>query len=244
MYYQLYGNGRPILLLHGGAGTIEESFARQLSYLSAHRLLIAPEQQGHGRTRDIDAPFDYVAMADQTAELLRGLNLTNVDVLGWSDGGIIGLLLAARHPDLVRRLVVTGASTRPIAESFSAVTAAQVESWKPDADSAGLARYKRLFADSASHFPVFVAKIKELWLKHPTDIELGPQVLHRINTPVLIIDGDHNSVRLDHTIALFHNIPGAELLIVPGTGHHTLRDAADWVNPIILAFLDRNVIVH
>jgi pimeloyl-ACP methyl ester carboxylesterase len=240
MYYQLYGKGRPLLLLHGGSSTIEESFPRQLAYFSAHRLLIAPEQQGHGRTRDIDGPLDYVIMAENTAQLLAQLRVTNVDILGWSDGGIVGLLVATKHPELVRRLVVTGASSLPLAESFGPSIAAEVESWKPEADSQGLARYVRRFADSAGHYPIFVAKLKELWLRHPTPAELGAAALAHINAPTLVIDGDHGSVRLEHTIALYRGLPKASLLIVPGTGHNTLGERSDWLNPIIQAFLDRD----
>jgi pimeloyl-ACP methyl ester carboxylesterase len=239
MYYQVYGSGQPMLLLHGGTSTIEQSFPKQLAYFSAHRVLIAPEQQGHGRTRDIDAPLDYVAMADNTAQLLQQLRLKNVDVLGWSDGGIVGLLLAARHPELVRRLVVTGASTLPLAEAFGPSIAAEVEASRPEADTQSIANYSRRFADSINHYPIFAAKIKNLWLHHPTLTELGPAVLARVGVPTLVIDGDHGSARLEHTISLYRNLPRAELLIVPGTGHNTLGEHPEWLNPIILAFLDR-----
>ena len=240
MYYQLYGQGRPLLLLHGGSSTIEESFPKQVAYFSAHRLIIAPEQQGHGRTRDIEGPLDYVVMAENTAQLLSQLRVTNIDILGWSDGGIVGLLIAARHPERVRRLVVTGASTLPVAESFGSAAAAEVESWKPEGDSQGLARYTRLFADPASHYPLFVAKLKELWLRHPTSAELGVGVLAHITAPTLVIDGDHGSVRLEHTIALYRGLPKAHLLIVPGAGHNTLGERPDWLNPVIRAFLERD----
>ena len=244
MYYQVYGSGQPMLLLHGGSVTIEESFAKQLAYFSAHRLLIAPEQQGHGRTRDIDAPFDYVVMADDTAQLLQQLRLKNVDVLGWSDGGILGLLLAARHPELVRRLVVTGASTLPLAEAFVPSVVAEVEANGPDTDSESIAIYSRRFADPVSRYPIFAAKIKDLWLHHPTATELGPGVLARIKVPALVMDGDRESARLEHTISLYRSLPKAELMIVPGTGHDTLGEHPEWLNPIILAFLNRHSDKH
>ena len=239
MHYEIYGQGQPLLLLHGGGNTIEGSFPKQLAFFSRHRLLIAPEQQGHGRTRDLDTPLNYVVMADNTAELLDQLRLRNVDVLGWSDGGIVGLLLAARRPDLVRRLVVTGASTLPLLDSFGPSWVSGLEGWKPEADSEGRADYARRSADSASHYSIFVAKIKDLWLHHPTTEELGPAVLGRIHAPTLVIDGDRGSALPEHTLALFRSVKGAELLIVPGTGHNTLGERPAWLNPIILEFLDR-----
>ena len=241
MYYQEYGSGKPMLLLHGGGVTIEESFAKQLAYFSAHRLLIAPEQQGHGRTHDIDAPLDYGAMTDDTAELLKQLRLKKVDVIGWSDGGILGLLLAARYPKLVRRLVVTGASTLPIGEAFVPSVVAEFEAEGPETDSPSIAIYSRRFADQVSHYPVFAAKIRDLWLHHPTAMELGPDVLARIKAPTLVMDGDRESARLEHTIAIYRNLAKGELLIVPGTGHDTLGEHPEWLNPIILAFLDRRL---
>lgn len=242
MYYELYGHGRPMLLLHGGSETIEESFHNQLAYFSAHRLLIAPEQQGHGHTRDIDAPLDYGVMADNTAQLLQQLGTKDVDILGWSDGGIVGLLLAAKHPELVRRLVVTGASILPVRQAFGADIEAQVTAWKPD--SQGIANYARRFVDSVSHYPVFIDKLKDLWLKHPTEAELGPQILARIHAPTLVIDGDRESALLEHTISIYRNLAEAQLLIVPGTGHNTLGTHPEWLNPVILAFLDHRASTH
>lgn len=242
MHYETYGQGSPLLLLHGGSNTIEGSFPKQLRFFSAHRSLIAPEQQGHGRTRDLDTPLSYVVMADNTAQLLDKLGLKNVDVLGWSDGGNVGLILAARRPDLVRRLVVTGANSLPLLESFGPSAVAEVEAWKPEADSEGRANYAKQSADSISHYAIFVAKLKDLWLHHPTAQELGPDVLARIKAPTLVIDGDHGSALPEHTIALFRSIKGAQLLIVPGTGHNTLGERPEWLNPIILDFLDRALV--
>jgi pimeloyl-ACP methyl ester carboxylesterase len=236
MYYQLYGSGSPVLLLHGGFNTVEETFPRQLGPLSATHLLIAPEQQGHGRTPDIDAPLDYVDMADKTAELLKRLALGRVDVLGLSDGGIVGLLLASRHPGLVRHLAVTGASTLPLQASFTPDVTAEAQSWDPATDTAGMARYRREFADPPAHYQVIVAKLKELWLRHPTDEELGPAVLHRIRAPTMVMAGDHDGVLLEHTIAIWRNIDHAELFIVPGTSHNTLGEHPEWLNPMVEAF--------
>ena len=238
MYYQLYGRGRPLLLLHGGGATIEESFAGQLGYFAPSHLIVAPEQQGHGRTHDVEGPLDYVEMAEQTAELLRQLRIDGADVLGWSDGGIVGLLLAIRHPELVRRLAVTGASNLPLQEAVTPETLAEIEAWKPEEDREGRARYVRVFADSASHYLVFIGKLKEMWLRQPTAQELGAAELAKIAAPTLIIAGDHDVIRLEHTLQIYHAIPKAQLLIVPGTGHDTLVKRPAWLNPILRAFFD------
>ena len=237
MYYELRGAGQPLLLLHGGSETINESFCEQLGPFAEHHLVIAPEQQGHGHTKDIDAPLDYVVMAENTAQLLQQLKLKDVDIVGWSDGGILGLLLAARHPQLVRRLAVTGASFHPIREAAVPKVAAEVVSWDPKTDSEGRDNYARRFADAVTHYPIFIEKIKDLWMHHPTEDELGPKILEQIQAPTLVIDGDRDSARLEHTIALYRYLPNAQLLIVPCTGHDTLGTHPEWLNPIILRFL-------
>jgi pimeloyl-ACP methyl ester carboxylesterase len=238
MYYRLYGHGRPLLLLHGGGMTTEESFAGQPAYFASSRMIVAPEQMGHGRTRDIDGPLDYVAMAEQTAELLGQLHISGADVLGWSDGGIVGLLLAVRHPDLVGRLAVSGASTRPVRDALTSQALAELEAWKPQENREGQARYARLFADSARHHPVFIGKLKDMWFHQPTERELGTAALAKITAPTLVIAGDQDAIRLEHTLDLYHAIPKAQLLIVPGTGHDTVVKRAAWLNPILQTFFD------
>jgi pimeloyl-ACP methyl ester carboxylesterase len=236
MYYQLYGRGRPLVLLHGGGSTIEESFSQQIPYFARSRLIVAPEQAGHGRTRDLAGPLSYAEMAEHTAALLDTLHIENADVLGWSDGGDVGLILAVRHPRLVHRLAVTGANITPAADSDTPEVLAEIQGWNPSEDKDGQARYGRLSADSAAHFVVFAEKLKQLWLTHPTPDDLGPGILKRIQIPTLVMAGDHDVIRLEHTVGLFRSLPRARLLIVPNSPHNTLNEHADWLNPLIASF--------
>jgi pimeloyl-ACP methyl ester carboxylesterase len=236
MYYQIYGRGRPLLLLHGGMGTIEESFGRQIPFFARSRLVVAPEQVGHGRTHDVVGPLSYAAMAENTAALLDSLHIEHADVLGWSDGGDVGLILAARYPRLVRRLAVTGANITPAADSDTPEVLSEIQTWNPAEDTAGMARYRRLFADSSAHYVTFVEKMKQLWLTHPTPNELSAGILKRIRTPTLVMAGDQDVIRLEHTISIFRDLPEARLLIVPKSPHNTLREHADWLNPLIASF--------
>src|SRR5882762_7536989 len=110
MYFEIHGQGRPILLLHGGIGGLS-FWSKTLPALAKEHRVIAPEQMGHGRTADLPSrQFSYPQMAEDTAALLAQLGVESVDVVGMSDGGIVGYLLAINHPSLVRRLVTSGAN--------------------------------------------------------------------------------------------------------------------------------------
>ena len=238
MYYERYGQGRPIVFLHGGASTIQASFGRQLAEFARDHTVIVPEQRGHGHTGDVPGPYRYADMADDTADLLDRLGVTSADVVGWSDGGNIGLLLAVRRPDLVRRLVVSGANVLPGSRAITREMQAILRDYRAEADTARQAEYARLSGDSAGGWAVAIGKLKRLWLEHPTPDELGLADLARIRAPTLVMAGDHDVIRLDHTLEIFRAIPGASLYIVPATEHATFRDRPAWVNPVIREFLD------
>src|SRR3954467_4959966 len=111
MYYEIHGSGEPLILLHGAYMTID-TMGEIVPALAETRRVIAVEQQGHGRTADVDRPLTYEQMADDTAALVRPLAIGTVDVVGYSMGGGIALQLAIRHPDVVRKLVVASATFR------------------------------------------------------------------------------------------------------------------------------------
>ncbi len=113
IYYAMRGTGPTIVFLHGGGDSGEHSFARQLDVFSEHHHIVAPDQVGQGRTPDVSGPLTYTAMMEDTAELLQRLKLKHADIVGFSDGGILALMLAIRHPDLVRRLVISGVNIAP-----------------------------------------------------------------------------------------------------------------------------------
>lgn len=238
MYYEQYGRGRPLVLLHGGASTIQRSFGRQLADLARGRTVIAPEQRGHGHTRDVPGPYRYADMADDTAELLDRLGIRDADLVGWSDGANIGLLLAVRRPDLVRRLVISGANVIPGAQAISAETQAMIRDYRPGDDTARAAEYARQSGDSAAGWAVVIGKLTRLWLEHPTPDEIRPADLARIRTPTLVMAGDRDAIRLAHTIEIYRALPNASLFILPATGHATFRDRPAWIDPVIRAFLD------
>ena len=106
MYYEIYGSGKPLVLLHGAFNTINMAFGMLIPELSKTRQVIAVELQGHGRTADIDRPFSFESMADDVAALLKYLKKDSADIFGYSMGGGVAWQLAIRHPRLVRKLVI------------------------------------------------------------------------------------------------------------------------------------------
>src|SRR5262249_17294020 len=115
MYYEVHGTrsgaGRPLILLHGAMSTIEVDFGKVLPALAENRQVIGIEQQGHGHTADIDRPLSYEQMAEDTAALLRHLNIKNADFFGYSQGGAIAMLVAMRYPELVGKFVFAGGTS-------------------------------------------------------------------------------------------------------------------------------------
>jgi len=163
--------------------------------------------------------LSYSSMMQDTAELLRGMKIHRVDVIGFSDGGILALMLAARHPELVRRLVISGVNIAP----------------------EGLTEEHRegLIAAQSPTPSNIDEKLTQLWLTSPTLSDLNPAVLAAIQKPVLVVSGDRDAIRLEHTLQIFHALPQGELCILPGTDHGTFSGRPEWINPIVSNFLDR-----
>jgi pimeloyl-ACP methyl ester carboxylesterase len=219
IYYAVRGSGPTLVLLHGGGDSGEHSFARQLDVFSEHHFIVAPDQVGQGRTPDVPGPLSYTAMMEDTAELFRVLKLRKVDVVGFSDGGILALMLAIRHPELVRRLVISGVNIAP-------------EGLRPE-------DLEELRATQIPKPKTINEKLAHLWFTSPTEAELSLSLLATISQPVLLISGDRDAITLEHTLKIFHALADAQLCVLPGTDHATFSGRSEWLNPIIDEFLNR-----
>lgn len=218
--YAVSGEGPTLVLLHGGGDSGEHSFERQISVFAERYRIIAPDQVGQGRTPDVAGSLSYTGMMEDTAALLRSLKLEHVDVMGFSDGGILALMLAVRHPDLVRRLVISGANIAP-----EGLTSENL---------------RELQAGDIAKPTTIDAKLAHLWLTSPTQAELNPTLLATIAQPVLVISGDRDDIKLEHTLEIYRALPHAELCVLPGTDHATFSGRSEWLNPIIGHFLSRS----
>ena len=249
MYYEIHGSGAPLILLHGAYMTVDMMGAL-VSGLAESRTVIAAEQQGHGRTADVDRPITYEQMADDTAALLRHLEVEQADVIGYSMGGGIALQLAIRHPALVRKIVVASASYR--SDGMPAEALAMFPSITPElfAGSPIEEAYLRL-APNPGDFPILVEKLKQL---DTTPFAWPEEDIRSIAAPTMIVLGDSDGVRLEHAVELFKlrgggvmgdlaGMPDAQLAVLPGTTHFIppgfgVLDRAAWLLPMVAAFLD------
>jgi len=231
VYYETYGRGPTLVLLHGGAGSGAQ-FAKQVPVLSKKFRLVVPDACAQGRTTDRPGPLTYHLMAEDVRALLDHLHVRHANVLGWSDGGVVALDLAMHHPERVDRVVTFGANFR--ADGLNAPDVA----WNRTATAADFGPEMRAFYDSVApdsdHYEVAMNKVIALWRDEPNwnEADLG-----RIRARTLIVAGEHDVVRPDHTEALARAIPGATLWIVPGASHSVLQEQPEVVNPRILSFL-------
>jgi pimeloyl-ACP methyl ester carboxylesterase len=230
MYYEQKGSGPPVVLLHGGLGNTND-FAKQIDDLARQHRIIAIEQVGHGRTADTSEPFSYDRMVEDTATLLTQLKIQRADIIGFSDGGIVGLLLARKHPPLVRRLVASGSNIRPILEVQKRLQQMTAEEMAAKFPAATREAYERLSPDGPRHWPIVVGKAKDLWA---TRVMVD---LAAIQVPVLIVSGDRDVIPLEHSIEIFRTLPNAQFCVILGTGHDTFQEAPGILNPIIEVFL-------
>lgn len=216
LYYEIRGSGHPLLLLHGGGASVSESFSQQLDAFSAQYQIIAPEQVGQGHSPDIPGPLSYSAMMEDTAALLEQLHVSDVDIVGWSDGGIIALMLAVNYPQLVHRVVISGANIAP-----DGLLDGEIEALRNTAET-------------------MPDKLRELWMHSPASNELNVKLLQALNKPVLVLAGDHDVIKLEHTMEIYRALPDAQLSVLPNTGHATFEQRSDMVNPMVLQFLAQN----
>jgi pimeloyl-ACP methyl ester carboxylesterase len=215
MYYETYGpqRGVPLVLLHGGGSTIDVTWGRILPFLARDRRVIAVEEQAHGRTSDRDAPVRFETSADDVAALLKHLKVEQADVFGFSNGASVGLQVAIRHPQAVRKLV--------FASSITKKAGAQPQLWEL-IKTADIANMPQPLKDAFLKVNPDPAKLKTMHdkdaerMRHFTDVPDAD--LREIRAPTLILIGDHDIVKPEHAVELTHLIPGARLMVLVG-GH-------------------------
>ncbi len=233
LHYEVYGNGHPLVLMHGNGGWIND-LRNQIPEFAKYFKVIAVDSRAQGFSTDSDKELSFSLMASDVAQLLDSLKIDSAYVLGWSDGGIVGLELGLRYPKKIAKLVTVGANFVP---DSTALPAAMIEEMKTFS-FAKLDSATQRDIIAHSHFPeragLIFDKLNRLDLYHP---HFTIEQLHSINVPTLVMAGDHDIIIDTHTLKLFHALPHAELCIMPGAGHGFLLTHPSLANEIIKNFL-------
>lgn len=230
LYYAVTGQGSPVILLHGGLAN-SDYWGLQVPELAKHHRVIVVDSRGHGRSTRNAQPYGYDLMTDDIVGLMDHLHIAKADIVGWSDGAIIGLDMAMRHKDRVGKVFafapnVTTRGVKPGIENnlvFAAYIARAGE------------EYKKL-SKTPNDYPAFVKQIGGMWQSQP---EWRDEALGKISAQVLIADGDHDEAidraHLEHIAAV---IPNAGLLILPTVSHFAFLQAPKEFTDAVIHFLN------
>ncbi|GAA4732840.1 alpha/beta fold hydrolase [Flavisolibacter ginsenosidimutans] len=225
MYAETYGQGQPLLIIHGNGGSID-NFVNQIPYFSKKYKVIVADSRAQGKSTDTGDSLSYEMMADDYAALLDAMKIDSAFVIGWSDGGINGLLLSIRHPQKVKKLAVTGANLWP---DTTAVFQDVEDLVMPEYLS--LKNNQNKNAQQKNNW-----KLMRLLIEEP---HISLESLHTISVPTLVIGGDHDVIKPEHTLLIAQNIPNSYLWILPNSGHSTPLVYKDEFNQKIDDFFNR-----
>ncbi|OXA66238.1 alpha/beta hydrolase [Flavobacterium aquatile] len=243
MYYEIYGQGQPLVLIHGGGSTIQSNFEKIIPLFAKNRKVVAVELQAHGRTSDRNADLTFEQDADDIATLLKNLNIDKADFFGFSNGGTTTLQIAIRHPEIVNKIVLGSALAKRsgVPEWFwGFMEQAKLENMPEQLKTA----YKQVATDTSG-----------LQVMHDRDAkrmvnfkDIPDEQIKSIKASTLIIIGDKDIITLEHAIELHRQIENSELAIIPG-GHGeyigeitTLKSdtkESEFVVPMIEKFLNK-----
>lgn len=233
IYYEEYGSGLPLLLLHGGFGSIHD-FQQVIPELSNHFRVIAVDSPGHGRSEQADS-LGFELMANYISEIIDKLQLDSVYVIGYSDGGITALLLASRRHTKVKRVIASGANSKmsgldpQVLEYLNMVNPEFIETYQQE-----------WLQDYQSKSPN-----KENWKKFVSDMTRmysGEEIISNaqlsgIGSSVMLVFGDQDVIKLEHGLEMYHAIPGSRFCVLPATPHEVFSAEPKLINKIGIDFL-------
>jgi len=225
LYCETYGKGPPLLLIHGNGASIN-AMRYQIECFSRRYHVIAADSRGHGKSELGTGRLTYEQMAEDLNQLLERLNLKPVHIVGWSDGGILGLLLAMEHPEKVGRLALMGASLRPDG----------AYDWAPEGVTRDLAHVESMISEGDVSKPWQAIRQQLLLCIEQPNIPTFR--LRAVQAPTLVMAGDRDIIRDTHTLEIFHALPNAQLCIFPGATHGIPRENPAQFNKTVDFFLE------
>jgi pimeloyl-ACP methyl ester carboxylesterase len=229
IHYAISGHGSPVIFLHGGLANVDY-WGNQLPAVAAHHTVILMDSRGHGRSTRDTRPYGYDLMADDVIALMDALKIPKADIVGWSDGGILGLDLAMRYKDRIGKVFAFAANT---------VTSGVKDGVEKNPTFAAYieraGREYRTLSATPDDYNAFVEQISRMWAEQPN---WSDAQLEAIETPVLVVDGDHDeAIKREHTEYIAATIPHAGLLILPNVSHFAFLQDPEQFNFAILHFL-------
>jgi pimeloyl-ACP methyl ester carboxylesterase len=235
LYFEVYGQGQPLLLLHGGLGSIG-GFSGIIPELARHFRVYACDRRGHGRSSDNGEPFSYLDMAEETVGFMDAIHIRQAAMLGFSDGGTLAYHIAIRHPDRIAKLIAVGANARLDGLAIRpekyrtmlnpAEPAAWVRAMEPE--------YARL--SPRPDYKLYLQRTRDLWTgdSYPTR-----ESFNAISLPVLLVAGDRDAVRIEHIVDLYRSLKQAQLCVLPNCDHFIPEKRASWLNAIVVEYLGK-----
>ncbi len=223
LYYEVYGTGEPLLVVHGNGGSIADLSA-QIAYFRTRYKVIAMDSRDQGRSADSNSKITYEKMTDDLAALLDHLNIGPVNVLGWSDGGIEALLLGIRHPTKVKKIAAMAANLTPGEDALEPEIIGLIKQMVAETPA----------SQSATPEQRREIKVTSMMLNEPN---IDFKQLETIKAPTLVLAADHDAIRVKHTVEIYLHIPNSYLVIFPGATHMIPFDDPVLFNATVERFL-------
>lgn len=228
MYYETYGKGAPLVLFHGGLSCID-GLRYQIPFFAKSFKVIVPERPGHGHTADTRGPYCYEELARQAASFMDALGIKKARMMGYSDGANLIFWLAVKRPDLVERFISVGGNFH-----YSGSEPSFQKELKKQKCTQVDPRYKAYSPDGEEHYAEVFEKCRALWLREP---RWNAALIKKIKAPGLVIAGDRDMIRHEHSLALYRALRRGRLAFIPGASHSLLKEKPALANAVMMDFL-------
>ncbi len=235
LFYEITGQGEPLLLLHGGLGG-SEHFKKILPGLTGSFKVITVDRRGHGRSHDNGEPYSYAGMADEMNAFLDHLQIDSANILGFSDGGVVGYHLAATYPQKVRKLVAVGANFRVdgLTEETAEWTRNRLNPEDLRKDIPEIEQEYIASNPQPENYPAFIERSVALWLGDPY---LTEEQMMAIQAPVLFVVGDRDAIRIEHVLEMRALVAKPQVCVLPDASHFVLTEKPELLLPFLMDFL-------